>query len=168
MSIRVCACYHVSGVACFNVCVYVCGILPDKWRLIKNLLLQLYFCIHSIGYQLWFKNGFVLSFIKSTALKYYEFFLVDWGYVCHVSTTEELLGRNSSGCSLEIREYGRIDPSRWIRGTIYLQKLALTSPTSTGRLVRIVGSRTQATEFVLASSKKALNRKFQSLTASKF
>jgi hypothetical protein len=30
---------------------------------------------------------------------------------------------------------------------LYLQKLALTSPTSGGRLVGIVGSRTQATEF---------------------
>jgi hypothetical protein len=30
-----------------------------------------------------------------------------------VSTTEELLGRNSSGSGLEIREYGRGDPLRW-------------------------------------------------------
>jgi hypothetical protein len=29
-----------------------------------------------------------------------------------VSTTEELLGRNSSGCGLESREYGRRIPSR--------------------------------------------------------
>jgi hypothetical protein len=29
-----------------------------------------------------------------------------------VSTIEELLGRKSSGCGLEIREYGRRDPSR--------------------------------------------------------
>jgi hypothetical protein len=29
-----------------------------------------------------------------------------------VSTTEELLGRNSSGFGLENREYGRRDPSR--------------------------------------------------------
>jgi hypothetical protein len=28
---------------------------------------------------------------------------------------------------LEIREYGRRDPSRWPRGTLYPQKLALTS-----------------------------------------
>jgi hypothetical protein len=41
------------------------------------------------------------------------------------------------------------DPSRWPRGTLYLQKLALTSPTSGGRLVGIVRSRTQATEFSL-------------------
>jgi hypothetical protein len=29
-----------------------------------------------------------------------------------VSTTEELFGRKSSGSGLEIREYGRRDPSR--------------------------------------------------------
>jgi hypothetical protein len=38
-------------------------------------------------------------------------------------------------------EYGRRDPSSWPRGTLYPQKLALTSPTSGGR------PRTQATEF---------------------
>jgi hypothetical protein len=32
--------------------------------------------------------------------------------LCLVSTIEELLGRNSSGCGLENREYGRGDPPR--------------------------------------------------------
>jgi hypothetical protein len=59
-----------------------------------------------------------------------------------VSTTEELLDRNSSGCGPEIRDYGR-------RGSAALtpQKLAQTSPTSGGRSVGIVRSRTQAKEF---------------------
>jgi hypothetical protein len=52
-----------------------------------------------------------------------------------VSTTEELLGRKSSGSGLEIREYGSRNPSRWPRGTLYPQKLALTSPTTGGRSV---------------------------------
>jgi hypothetical protein len=39
-----------------------------------------------------------------------------------VSTTEELLGRNSRGSGLESREYGHRDSSRWSRGTLYLQK----------------------------------------------
>jgi hypothetical protein len=52
-----------------------------------------------------------------------------------VSTTEELLGTKSSGSGLEIREYGRRDPSPWTRGTLYLQKLALTSSTIGGRSV---------------------------------
>jgi hypothetical protein len=55
-----------------------------------------------------------------------------------VSTTEELLGRKSSGSGLECREYGRRDPSRRSRGTLYQQTLALTSPTSEGRSVGIV------------------------------
>jgi hypothetical protein len=64
-----------------------------------------------------------------------------------VSTTEELLGRKSRGSGLENWEYGRREPSRWPRGTIYPQKFALTSPTSGDRSVCIVRSWTQATEF---------------------
>jgi hypothetical protein len=45
----------------------------------------------------------------------------------------------------------RRDPSRWPRGTLYPQKLTLTWPTSGGRSVGIVRSRTQATEFILVS-----------------
>jgi hypothetical protein len=67
-----------------------------------------------------------------------------------VSIIEELLERKSIGSGLEIREYGRRDQSRWPRGTLYLQRLALTSPTSDGRSVGIDRSRTQATEFFLA------------------
>jgi hypothetical protein len=48
---------------------------------------------------------------------------------------------------LENREYVRRDLLRWPRGTLYPQKLALTSLTSGGRSVGIVRSRTQATEF---------------------
>jgi hypothetical protein len=64
-----------------------------------------------------------------------------------VSTTEELLGRNtrSSGSGLENREYGRGDPLRSSRDTLYPQKLALTSPTCGGRVVGIVRLRTKAT-----------------------
>jgi hypothetical protein len=52
-----------------------------------------------------------------------------------------------NGSGLENREYGRRDPSRWPRGTLYPQKLALTSPISGGLSVGIVNSRTQATMF---------------------
>jgi hypothetical protein len=62
-----------------------------------------------------------------------------------VSTVEELLGRKSSGSGLESWEFGSRDPSRWPRGTLYPQKLALTSPTSSS--VSIVRSQTQASEF---------------------
>jgi hypothetical protein len=40
-----------------------------------------------------------------------------------------------------------MDPSRWPRGTLYPQKLAITSPTRGGRSVGIVRSRTQTMEF---------------------
>jgi hypothetical protein len=42
---------------------------------------------------------------------------------------------------------GHRDPLQYPRNTLYPQKLALTSPTSDGRLIGIVRSRTQATEF---------------------
>jgi hypothetical protein len=60
----------------------------------------------------------------------------------------------SSGSCLENREYGRRDPSRWPRGTFYLQKLAITSPTSGGRSVGIVRSRTQTMEFSLVLERR--------------
>jgi hypothetical protein len=66
-----------------------------------------------------------------------------------VSITEELLGRNSSGSGLENRKYGRGDPLRWPRDTLYPQKLALTSASSGDRSVGIVLLRTKATEFSL-------------------
>jgi hypothetical protein len=64
-----------------------------------------------------------------------------------VSTTEELLGRKTSDFGLQDREYDRRNPLRWPRGTLYPQKLALTSPTRGGGSVGIVRSRTQTTEF---------------------
>jgi hypothetical protein len=65
-----------------------------------------------------------------------------------VSTIEELLGRKSSNSGLGNREYGHRDPSDWPRGTLYTQKLALTSSTSGGRSAGIVRSPTQAMELV--------------------
>jgi hypothetical protein len=47
-------------------------------------------------------------------------------------------------------EYSRRDPSHWPRGTLYPQKLALTSPTSSGCSVGSVRSWTQAMEFIFS------------------
>jgi hypothetical protein len=66
-----------------------------------------------------------------------------------MSTTEELLGKKSSGSGLGSREYGRRDLPRWPRSTFYPQKSAQTLPTSGGRSVGIVRSLTQATEYFL-------------------
>jgi hypothetical protein len=70
-----------------------------------------------------------------------------------VRTNEELLGRKCSGSSLESREYGCRDPSRWLRGTLYPQTFALTLPTSGGRSVSIVRSRTKVPQFSFCSRK---------------
>jgi hypothetical protein len=72
---------------------------------------------------------------------FWEVVRLELGPLSLVSTTEELLGRESSCSSLERGEYGR-------RGPLYPQMLTLTSPTSGGRSVGIVRCRTQATEFV--------------------
>jgi hypothetical protein len=81
-----------------------------------------------------------------------EFFFVvglEQGPLRLESTTEELLGRKSSGSGLESREYGRRDPSQWPRGTLNSQELALTSHTDGGRSFDIAHSRAQTTDFVL-------------------
>jgi hypothetical protein len=80
---------------------------------------------------------------------FWEVVGLELGSLSLVSTTEELLGGKSSCSGLEIWEYGRKNPPRWPCGTLCLQKLALTAPTSGCRSVGIVRSRTQAMEFSL-------------------
>jgi hypothetical protein len=67
------------------------------------------------------------------------------GPVSLVSTIEELLRRKSRVTGLEIRDYGR----RGHATPPYPQKLTLTSPTSCGRSVGIVRSRTKSKIFFL-------------------
>jgi hypothetical protein len=73
---------------------------------------------------------------------FWEVVGLERGPLSLVSTIEELLERKSIGSGLENREYGRRDPSRWPRGTLYPQRLELTSLISGGRSVGIVRSRT--------------------------
>jgi hypothetical protein len=87
---------------------------------------------------------------------FWELVGLERGPLSLVSTIEELLERKNCGHGLEIREYGRRDPSRWPRDTLYPRKFALISPTSGCHSVCIGLSRTQATEFLMvfrASSK---------------
>jgi hypothetical protein len=81
-----------------------------------------------------------------------------WGPLSLVSTTEELFGRKSSGSSLENQEYGRRDPSRWLRGTLYSEELALTSLISGSRSVSLVRSQTQAMEFLFITTRPGWKR----------
>jgi hypothetical protein len=82
---------------------------------------------------------------------FWEVVGLERGPLSLVSTTEELLERKSSGSCLENPRNGSKDPSRWPRGTLYPQKLVLTSPKSGGPSVDIVRSQTQTTEFFLLS-----------------
>jgi hypothetical protein len=66
-----------------------------------------------------------------------------------VRTTEKLLERKIAAALKETEINDRGNPLQWPRDTLYPQKLALTSPTSGGRSVVIVRSRTKATEFRL-------------------
>jgi hypothetical protein len=78
---------------------------------------------------------------------FWEVVGLERGPLSLLSTIEELLEGNNSGSGLESRECGRRGPSSWPRGTYPQKKLAITSPTSGGRSVGIVRSRTHATEF---------------------
>jgi hypothetical protein len=100
-----------------------------------------------IGPPLW-SSGQRSGFDSLRCQIFWEVMGLEWGPFSLVSTTEDLLEIKSSGSGLESREYGRKDPSRWPRGTLYPQKLALTPPTSGGRSVGMIRSGTQATEFV--------------------
>jgi hypothetical protein len=64
-----------------------------------------------------------------------------------VSSIETLLGRKSSGAGLESLEYCRRNQLRWPRDNLCPpKKLTPSSPTSGGRPVGIVRSRTKATK----------------------
>jgi hypothetical protein len=111
------------------------------------------------GPPLWFSGQSFWLQIQSSGLdsrRYQIFWVVglEWPPLSLVSITEELLGRKSSGSGLENREYGRRDLLCWPRNILYHQKLVLTSPTSDGRSVGTVRSRTKATKFVLFLSLK--------------
>jgi hypothetical protein len=114
--------------------IYICYVEESRsplWSSGQSFWLKIQRCgFDSRGYQI-----------------FWEVLGLERGPLSLMSTIEELLGRESSGSCLENREYGSGDPSRWPRGTLYPQTLALTSPTSGGRSVGIVRSRTQATEF---------------------
>jgi hypothetical protein len=53
---------------------------------------------------------------------FWEIVGLERGPLSLVSTTEELLGRKSNCSGLVNLEYGRRDPWRWPRGTLYPQK----------------------------------------------
>jgi hypothetical protein len=56
---------------------------------------------------------------RGPGFDFWEVVGLERGPLSLVSTTEKLLGRNSSGSGLETQEYGRGDPLRWSRDTLY-------------------------------------------------
>jgi hypothetical protein len=72
---------------------------------------------------------------------FWEVVGLERGPLSLVNTTEELLRKKNRGSDNTVVG----DPPRWLRDTLYLQKLALSLPTSGARSVGIVRSRTQAT-----------------------
>jgi hypothetical protein len=91
---------------------------------------------------------------------FWEVMGLERGSFSLVDTTVELLGRKSRGSGLENRDYDRRNPPRWLRNSLYPQKLTLTSPTSSGRSVGIVRSRTQATKFYTGIIFKSVNNRY--------
>jgi hypothetical protein len=71
------------------------------------------------------------------------------GLLSLVRTTEELLEGKVAAPVKKTEINDRGNPLLCPRDTLYPQKLSLTSPTSGGRSVGIVRSRTKATEFSL-------------------
>jgi hypothetical protein len=80
---------------------------------------------------------------------FWEVVGLERGPLSLMNTSEELLGRNNTGSSLEIREYGHRDPLRWPCDTLYPQKVPLTSLTSGGWSIGIVHLQTKVMEFSL-------------------
>jgi hypothetical protein len=74
---------------------------------------------------------------------------LEWGPLSLVSTTEELIGRKSSGSGLENRDRSYGIRHAYHATPFYPQKLALTSATGGSRSVGIVHSRTKTTELLL-------------------
>jgi hypothetical protein len=56
---------------------------------------------------------------------FWEVVGLERGPLSLMSTIEELLEKKGSGSSLESREYGRRDSSRWPRGALYPQKVGI-------------------------------------------
>jgi hypothetical protein len=61
--------------------------------------------------------------IPGAARFFWEVMGLKRGPLSLVSTTDELLGRKSSGSGLENHEYGRTDPSHWPRSTSIRKKV---------------------------------------------
>jgi len=86
-----CSCYHASVVACLHACVYVCGVLPEKRQLVKNLIVQLHFCFR-LDISSDRKMDLFSAFMNVTALNVLDIHFLTFGigsnmYIRLMSTT---------------------------------------------------------------------------------
>jgi hypothetical protein len=152
-------------------CPHNASVCSHIWFLWGTNWISLAFCSGDVMWFLWGTNWIYICYVEESRpplwssgqnswleiqrsgfyswryQMFWEVVALEQGPLRLVSIIVELLGRIGSSCGLENRDYGRRDPSRWSRGTLYPQKLALASRTRGGLSVGIVRSRTQATEF---------------------
>jgi hypothetical protein len=117
----------------------------EKWKFLILPRLEFW----PLGCPAHSRSLYRLRYCDSTqvnTINYQIFWKVVWNGVHSASWVQlrSYLKEKVAAPGLESREYGDRDPSCWPRGAIYPQKLALASPTSGGRSVGIVRSRTQA------------------------
>jgi hypothetical protein len=117
---------------------YCVPALSDLYNFSHFQTLKVFLC-SSI---MWFWSPLLSSGQNSRHYQiFWEVVGLERGSLSLVSTIEELLERKSSGCSLENRDYSRMRyTTLTTRHPSFLQKLALTSPTSGCLSVGIVHS----------------------------
>jgi hypothetical protein len=93
---------HPTSAFCGCIFAVCCYPPPPLWSSVHNSWLQ----IQRPGFDSWSYQIF------------WEVVGLERGPLSLVSTTEELLGRKSSGSGIENRDYGRRDPLSWPRDTL--------------------------------------------------
>jgi hypothetical protein len=143
-------CLYMSSICCYRVFnSWKFRDVTDIWYMFLYM-----FCISGVRYLTsltcifqWAMHAFHV--VNDTFLQSYMW---EWGFavICIVFRfrSANFIYANAlwKKSGLETWGYGHRDPSRRSRGTLYPQKLALTSPTGGRRSACIVRSRTQATE----------------------
>jgi hypothetical protein len=149
-------CFHLHGRTLSRaremLYTYISQVIGSEWERkilkIKKNSVPIRLPLWSSGQSSWLQIP--RSRVWFPTLISWEVVGLERGPISLASTIEELLKRKGSSSGLEIREYGRRNPSRRPRDTLFPQKkLALTSPTSSGCSDSVVSSRTKATEIFI-------------------
>jgi hypothetical protein len=141
-------CFHTHHLTTYtrNIHCNDTYIIPSQMTILKTNIIRT-FDDRLCGLVVWVWLQIQRSGFDSRRYQiFWEVVGLERGQLSHVCTIDELLERKSNGSGLQIWEYGRRDPSRWLRGTLYPQNFALTSSISGCRSVGRVRSRTHATE----------------------